>query len=324
MAGNRLKSAIEELRPDLSVTHTYTKETLESNVGEVSQTEYIFSTWDMPLFTEEEIERLFPSLKAVFYAAGTVKYFAEPFLNKGVKVFSAAKDNGIPVAEFVASQIVLANKGYFMAQKESKSLLWRWGFWKARKNAEAKAGNYYSRVGVIGCGNVGSEVIRLLRPYELEVVVYDPYLDEDRVKQLGVKKTGLEELFSTSDVVTNHLPNIPETKGMINYSLLSTMKPQATFINTGRGAQVNEHDLAKVLKQHSQMCALLDVTEHEPPYPWSPLWRRKNVFLTPHIAGSLGGETKRMVASMLKAYEDWKGGKENVCEVKKEHLERMA
>ncbi len=322
--GQNLSEMINSFNFCIKFETNYIKEDVTTAPQLFDKVESIFSTWNMPLFTEEELHMLFPSLKAVFYSAGTVKYFAGPFLNNGIKVFSAANANSIPVAEYVASQIVLANKGYFLAQKESRSLLWQWGFWKARRNAETKAGNYHSRVGVIGCGNVGSEVVRLLRPYELDVVVYDPFLDQGRAKELGVKKVELEELFSTSDVVTNHLPNIPETKGMIDYRLLSMMKPQATFINTGRGAQVNENDLARILGKHKQMCALLDVTQHEPPFPWSPLGRRNNVFLTPHIAGSLGRETKRMVAYMLQAYDDWKDGRENACEVKREQLARIS
>ena len=82
--------------------------------GNAKDVEYIFATWGMPTFTEEEIRSFLPSLKTVFYAAGTVRYFAEPFLKCGVRVHSAWAANAIPVAEYAVAQIILANKGYYM------------------------------------------------------------------------------------------------------------------------------------------------------------------------------------------------------------------
>ena len=126
--GLKLQQAIIELRPGLKGVSYYTKDEITRNQSLFSDTEIVFSTWYMPTFSEEEIKKIFPSLRVVFYAAGTVKYFAEPFLNNGVRVFSSAKANGISVAEFVTAQIILANKGYFQAQKANKSFLWRVAF----------------------------------------------------------------------------------------------------------------------------------------------------------------------------------------------------
>lgn len=285
---------------------------------------FIFSSWYMPEFTDQEITNYFPSLKAIFYAAGTVKYFAEPFLKKGVRVFSAASANGIPVAEFAASQIVLAGKGYFQAQRAYKWPIWRRGFNKSRSYALNKYGNYAAKIGIIGCGAIGSMVVKLLSPYCLNIVVYDPFLSEQKALELGVQKVGLETLFEVCDVVSNHLPDIPETKRIINYKLLSSMKPTATFINTGRGAQVDEKALNKVLRKNKNMCALLDVTSHEPLFPWSPLYWRKNVFLTPHIAGSLSHENNRLVEFMVKSYEDVLTGTLNNCETSLEIIAKQS
>lgn len=278
----------------------------------------------MPVFSKEEIEKFFPSLRCVFYAAGTVKYFAEPFLQKGVRVFAASSANGIPVAEFTASQIILAGKGYFQAQRTYKWPIWHRGFNKSRGYAERKFGNYGANIGIIGCGAIGSKVVELLKPYKLNVFIYDPYISDEHVKELGEKKVELKELFRICDVISNHLPDIPETKHIINEEMLYSMKPTATFINTGRGAQVDEKALNRVLKKHKDMCALLDVTSHEPLYPWSPLYWRKNVFLTPHIAGSLSQEYNRMVEYMVQAYENVIEGKNNVCETTLEIIEKQS
>lgn len=322
--GLKLQQSIIGLRPDFNGVLCYTKDEIVSNPAIFCDTEILLSTWYMPSFSEEDIKKIFPSLKAVFYAAGTVKYFAEPFLNIGVRVFSSAKANGIPVAEFVAAQILLANKGYFQAQKTNKSILWRWAFKKASLYAEKRPGNYHAKVGLIGCGSVGSEVVRLLKPFLIDVFIYDPYVSEERCRELGVTKMELQTLFETCDVISNHLPNIPSTQNIINYDLLKKMKDYSTFINTGRGAQVDEVGLAKLLRKRPSICALLDVSKHEPPFPWSPLLRRGNLFLTPHIAGSMGNEYNRMVEYALHAYDDYKQGKTNDMEVKKEMLSKMA
>lgn len=321
--GLKLKQSIAGLNANFKDVSSYVKEEILQTPERFQKIEYIFSTWYMPTFSKGDIEKYFPSLKAIFYAAGTVKYFAEPFLKSGIKVYSSAKANGIPVAEFVAAQIVLANKGYFQAQKANKSFFWRWAFKKARKYADNRLGNYSAKVGLIGCGSVGSKVVELLNPYHLDIFVYDPYLSEKRCQELGVKNVSLEILFETCDVVSNHLPNISATQGIINYDLLNRMKDYSTFINTGRGAQVVEGDLAKLLRKRPSICALLDVSRHEPPFPWSPLLQRKNLFLSPHIAGSTGNEFNRLVEYALKAYNDFINKSPSDFEVTLEMLEKM-
>ncbi len=307
----RLKVRLAELDPDFAKIEGFTKETLTPGMD----CEYIFSTWYMPQFSPEEIKLFFPRLKAIFYAAGTVKQFAVPFLESGVRIFSSAKANGIPVAEFTTAQIILANKGYFQSQKRIKWPIWRRGFAKARRIAEDHPGNYGKTVGILGCGAIGSLVVKLLKPYNLSIKVYDPYLKLDRAKELGVSLAPIEEIFSTCYVISNHMPDIPETKGIIDEALLELMPVAATLINTGRGAQINENHLAKVLKKRKDLTALLDVTTHEPPYPWSLLYWRKNIFITPHIAGSLSDEINRMIDYSYRSYLDFCKGKDADGEV---------
>lgn len=193
--GNKLKDSLELLNSHFSSVKSYTKTDILSNRSQFIDTTFVFSSWYMPVFSENEIDENFPSLKAVFYAAGTVKYFALPFLNRGIKVFSAASANAIPVAEFVTAQILLANKGYFQAQKEYKKPFWRFSFNKGRKCSDQKNGNYNTKIGIIGCGAIGSRIVGLLKPYQLDVLVYDPYLSGNRIKELGVKKNRFEKPF---------------------------------------------------------------------------------------------------------------------------------
>jgi len=273
----------------------YTKDSEE----DFSEVEYIFSTWGMPVFTREEIEARFPSLKAVFYAAGTVQSFARPFLECGVKVYSAWAANAVPVAEYTVSQIILANKGFFPAS--------RYASVGARDKAAAMfssyRGNFGTRVGLIGVGMIGTLVAKMLSAYKLRVCAFDPFLSDERALALGIEKMSLEELFSTCSVVSNHLANNPETVGMLRGCHFLSMPENATFINTGRGAQVVESELCDVLEKRPDITAILDVTFPEPPEKNSRFYTLDNCILTPHIAGSSGDEVHRMAQYMLEEFK---------------------
>ena len=302
----------------LDSTHILTKETLpESSAADA---DILFSTWGMPLLTEEEIGRYFPNLKAVFYAAGTVQGFARPFLSRGIRVFSAWGANAVPVAEFAVSQILLANKGFFQAAALNGA-----GRVKAARDHAARfPGNVRCRVGIIGAGMIGSMVIRMLRAHALDVLVFDPFLSPERAADLGVRLCPLEELFSECQTVSNHLANNPQTAGMLNYALFSRMPDNGVFINTGRGAQVVEADLVRALTERPDRTALLDVTNPEPPKPGHPFYHMPNVFLTPHIAGSTGPEVERMSSYMLDEFRRVRRGEPPLYEVTQAMLATMA
>ena len=277
----------------------YTKDDVLSDPEKFKATEFIFSTWGMPTFTEEEIKSCLPSLKAVFYGAGTVQAFARPFLNCGVKIFSAWAANAVPVAEYTVAQIILANKGFFSSSRLAKT-----GDRKAAsQNFRLYPGNYDAKVGIVGAGMIGSLVINMLKSYNLEALVFDPFLTDEKAKELGVKKVSLETLFEECQVVSNHLANNEQTKEILGGTLFESMLPYATFINTGRGAQVEEADLIKVLKERPDLTALLDVTFPEPPESDSEFYTLPNCILTPHIAGSTGNEVRRMGEYMKAEYE---------------------
>ncbi len=300
--------------------HIYTKDEVLKSPELFKETKYIFSTWGMPKFTEEEIKSVFPSLEAIFYGAGTVQGFAREFLNCGVRIFSAWEANAVPVAEFTVAQILLANKGFFLSSQAFKNE----GYPTARALYENYIGNFGSTIGIIGAGKIGRKVIELLSPYELDIIVFDPFLSDSDAESLGVKKVSLEELFERSNIVSNHLANNEQTKGILTGKLFNSMPKFSTFINTGRGAQVLENELCKVLYVREDITALLDVTDPEPPLENYPFYTLKNCFLTPHIAGSAGNETQRMGQYMVNAYNSFIKNEKISCEVTLKMLETMA
>lgn len=300
----------------------YTKDDVLKDPQAFSRVETIFTTWGMPAFTEEEIRTALPSLKAVYYAAGSVRYFAAPFLSCGVRVHSAWAANAVPVAEYTTAQILLANKGFFKSCRLcSKERALRD---EAKRYAEEKSGNFDASVGIIGAGMIGKMVIRALKSYDLKVLAYDKFLSKEELAALGAEKVTLDALFSRCDTISNHIANLPETVGMLRYEHFSRMKKNATFINTGRGAQVIEEALLRALLEEPDRTAILDVTDPEPPFENSKLYNLPNVFLTPHIAGSSGNEVRRMGEYMLEEYRRGVRNERFLYEVTPKMLETMA
>jgi len=283
----------------------------------LQQVELVFSTWGMLQLSEEQIAQL-PALKAVFYAAGSVQDFARPFLNQGVKVVSAWGANAVPVAQFTLAQIILAAKGYFMAERICRTSAGRESF------SNHYPGLFGTPIALLGAGMVGTKVIELLQPFGLEILVFDPFLSPARAEALGVQRVSLEHAFAQSFVVSNHLANLPETRQMLTRSLFASLQPYATFINTGRGATIDEAGMLAVLAQRPDLTALLDVTEPEPPQPDSPIYPLENVLLSPHIAGSIDREVLRQADYMIEEYRRYKKGEVLLYAVSLEMLKTMA
>lgn len=296
--------------------HVIDEKNFESHLPALAEAEVMFSTWNIPKLTILRYNQM-PRLQAIFYAAGTVKSFATTALERGITVVSAWRMNAVPVAEFTLAQILLSMKGYFA---NSAAFTSRERF----KSAPRGEGIFEQTVALLGVGAIGRKVVELLRPFRLHVVVYDPFLSEQDATELGVEKVELEEAFERAIVVSNHIANIPATVGMLRGEHFRAMQHGATFINTGRGAQINEPELIEVLQERSDLFALLDVTFPEPPVDGSPLYTLPNVKLSTHIAGSIGNEVVRMADLVIEEFLCWQAGLPLAHEVKMDMLERMA
>ncbi len=295
------------------------RKNLKDNAEFLADCEIAFSTWGMPKFTKEEITEYMPKLKAVFYSAGTVQYFARPFLECGVKVFSAFAANAVPVAEYTFAQITLAAKGYYQAASNYRFLPLR-----SIMYANASTGIFECKVGLVGLGAIGKTVAQKLKALDVKVYACDPFISEKTAQELGVTIVDMETLFSECDIISNHLANKPELKNVFNYNLFKRMKKHSTFINTGRGAQVAEFSLALSLILHPSRTFVADVIKTEF-FPYiCPLFWCHNAILTPHIAGSTGNEPQRMAYYMMEEMEKFLADEETEYEVSFEALERMA
>lgn len=295
------------------------RKNLKENKDFLKDCEIAFATWGMPQFTEDEITEYMPALKAVFYSAGTVQYFARPFLNKGIKVFSAFAANAVPVAEYTFAQISLAAKGFFQSAKNYRLLPLR-----SLIFANSSPGNFRCKVGLVGLGAIGQEVASKLSALDVDIFAYDPFVDKKKADELNVILTDLDTIFSECDIISNHLANKPELKNVFGYSLFRKMKKHSTFINTGRGAQVAEYSLALSLLLHPSHTFVADVIKKEY-FPYiNPLFWCHNAILTPHIAGSTGNEPQRMAYYMIEEMERYLKNKDTKYEITLTSLEKMA
>lgn len=281
------------------------------------EAEVIFSGWDGPLMDADFLSQA-PSLKAVFYGAGSVKYMlSQEFWERGCRITSAYAMNAIPVSEFTVAQIILSLKHFWHMSRRMHA---------DRGNAGryAPPGAYKKTVGIVSFGLIGRKVCELLQSYDLNVIAYDPCINRNDAATIGAKLVTLEEVFCESDVVTLHAPWLNETVGMVTGKHFERMKRGATFINTARGAIVNEREMIHVLQKRSDLFALLDVTWPEPPERQSPLYDLANVVLTPHIAGSLGDECVRMGDLMLEEVKRYVNREPLLWELTQERTAVMA
>ena len=270
----------------------------------------------MPVLDASLLDRM-PSLCAVFYAAGSVKGFATPeAFRRGIVISTAAAANAIPVAEFVAAAVLFGLKRVLPQMRA------------AREHASFRRlpmrGAYNTRVGLVSLGVIGRLTARKLRALDVEVLAFDPFATAEDAADLGISLVSLDEIFSVCDVVSIHTPHLPETEGMIGGELLASMKEEATLINTARGVIIDEPALCRVLETRPDLTAILDVTHPEPPTTDSPLFRLPNVFLTPHIAGSMAGEVARMGRWMVDEFARYLQGAPLQHRVTQEMLRSMA
>lgn len=274
----------------------------EQELPALQDLKVIFSCWGMLPLSDEQLKRL-PNLKAVFYAGGSVTAFAAPFLARDIIICNAVEANAIPVAEFCLGQILLSAKG---AWRNSQTC--RQGPWSQAK-MPIGPGAYGAKIALVGVGAISRYLLKLLTPFNLTIMAHSNYLNEKSAAELGIDQLcDIETCFREAIIVSNHLADQPSNQGIIGKSHFESMRKGATFINTGRGAQVNESAMIDVLKARPDLTALLDVQHPEPPAADSELYTLPNVHMTSHIAGSMNEELKRMADFVIEDFIRWKTG----------------
>jgi phosphoglycerate dehydrogenase-like enzyme len=288
--GPEARAVIDELIDIIAPPQTASEVLAHPEV--LRDVEIILSGWGAPLM-DEAFLALAPCLRAVFYGAGSIRGFVTDALwERGIIVTSAQATNAIPVAEYTLATILFSLKhGWRLAEQTRQA--------KGFPERNHIPGVYGASVGIISLGIIGRMVREFLRPFQVRVLAYDPYVSQEEAARLHISLCSLEQLFQEARVVTLHAPLLPETVGMVCGSHLASMSEGSTFINTARGALVRQEELIAVLEQRADLHAVLDVTEPEPPDAGSALYTLANITLTPHIAGSVGSERRHLGQTML-------------------------
>lgn len=244
------------------------------------------TSWGCPRLDRDILQQA-PGLELIVHAAGSVKgIVSDEVWRRKIRVSSCAYPLGIGVAETALGFTITALKNMWDLARNTREGKWDEGREKVREV-------YGVTIGVIGAGRAGRHYIKLMKNFDVDILLYDPTVDEQQAQEMGVQKVELEELLKRSDVVSIHAPSIPETYHMINRETLMLMKDDAIIINTARGSLIDEEALVEELRK-GRLFACIDVTDPEPPDKGHPFRSLPNVILTPHIAGAVNNGLYRI------------------------------
>ncbi len=197
---------------------------------------------------------------------------------KGIMVVNSPESTSITVAEHTMGLLLSMARKISIADKSVKE-----GKWEKKKFMGVELRG--KTLGVIGMGRIGSQVVNRCKSFEMDAIVYDPYLPEEVAQNMGVKLTDLETVLKNADFITIHVPLTEETRHLISTEQFEIMKDSCFITNCARGGIIDEEALFVALSENKIGGAALDVYEDEPPKD-SKLVTLDNIVLTPHIAAS--------------------------------------
>ncbi len=249
-------------------------------------------SWRSPKLTSRVLEAA-TDLRIIGHAAGSVKEFVDPVAwDRGIVVVNAAH----VIAKYVGEMALLLSLSLLRNisqndQAMKSGVRWKPHAWTHTDSLHGKV------VGLVGFGLTAREFMKLLAPFDVRILVYDPHVPADVIAEAGARKVTLEELAEASDIISLHAPKTDETEGMIGKETLSMMKDGALLINTARGSLIDEDALVAELRT-GRIRAALDVYREEPLALDHPLRQLPGVILTPHLSGPVMTQRWRMLLSL--------------------------
>lgn len=275
--------------------------------------------WGSCKLTEDILDAA-PRLKIIVHAAGSVKgIVSEMVWERKIKVTSAASAIAVGVAEHTLGLMLSAMKRDYWFNE----IIHRGG-WRDEGEVKRVKELYGITIGVVGASHVGRHFIKLLQSFEVEILLYDPFISKGEAQKIGTTKVEkLEDLIPRVDVLSLHAPSLPETHHMLNRDNLRLLKDGALLINTARGSLIDEAALFDELKS-GRITACLDVTDPEPPDSDNPIRKLPNVIFTPHIAGAVANNIFRQGKLAVIELEHFFSGKPLLYPVTREYLFRIA
>ena len=297
-------------------TEQMTENSLAERLGDCDT--YV-TLWKSPALTTAVLDRA-PNLKLLVHLGSTVVPFvSDTMWERGIRVISGFDYFAESTAEGAISYMLAAQRRipYF------NNRLCRDGIWQ--KPDDYIDGLIHKTVGIVSYGGVGRYVAKMLSAFHIKLKVYDireiPVEDKEKY---GIVQCGIEELFSTCDIISLHTPYNEHTHHLVDDRLLSLIKKNALLVNTSRGQIIDQAALTKHLLQ-GNFRAALDVLEKEPIEPTDPLLGLPNVLLTPHQAGPTFNLRPIITESLLREAADFiDRGIPLQNEIKKEYADQMS
>ncbi|WP_237690590.1 phosphoglycerate dehydrogenase [Paenibacillus caui] len=276
-----------------------TFEELRERIGDIDAVIAGIDTWNEAVF------QLAPKLKAIArFGVGVDNIDIEKARDYGIKVTNAPRLNSNAVAELTVG-LILGILRNIPALDHSTRL----GSWERFVGDELDGRS----IGLLGFGNIAQMVAKKLQGFDVQLRAFDKYPNVEKAKEYRVEIVSLEDVLQKSDIVTLHLPSLPETKYFMNDERFGMMKPHSYFVNTSRGLLVEENALYRALTSGSLKLAAIDVYEHEPVLPSNPLLGLPNLIATPHTAAETF-ETYRSVGLLTaEAIIDWTAEFRTIC-----------
>ncbi|MCA0757604.1 phosphoglycerate dehydrogenase [Paenibacillus sp. N4] len=251
---------------------------------------------------DEEVFKLAPNLKAIArFGVGVDNIDLAKAAELGIKVSNVPGGNANAVAELAVGLILSMLRNIPALQQSAKR-----GYWD-RRVGEELAGK---TVGLLGFGHIAQMVARKLQGFEVRLIAFDKYPNEAKASELGVELVSSDEALRQSDVVSMHLPSLKETRHMMSHEQFAMMKPSAYFVNTARGALVNEEALYQALNDRVIAGAAIDVFEVEPVSADNPLLGLDTLLATPHTAAETAETYRRVGLVTAQALLDVFAGKD--------------
>jgi phosphoglycerate dehydrogenase-like enzyme len=311
------KTAIEALEKMGKVTCNDSDERLSEQelIENIRDIDICITHWGCPRFSSTVLEHA-DKLKLIVHAAGSVANIAsDEVYNKGIMVCSA---NDV-MARFVAEGVLVCMLSGLRWIPQQDADMKNGKLWE-RKVLESKS-LFGERIGLIGFGTVGMYLLELLKPFGVKIKLFDPYLPVNALRSFPEVAFGtLEEVLDWGNIISLHASLTPETRHMISAEQLRRVKDQALFINTARGAIIEQKALEEELIK-GRFQAVLDVYEEEPLPLNSCLRKLQNVILLPHMAGAPARD--EMTFAMIEEMERFIQGEPLKYEITYEKYKRM-
>jgi D-3-phosphoglycerate dehydrogenase len=222
----------------------------------------------------------------------------EAATRRGIVVMNTPGGNTITTAEHSIAMLVAMSRKIPQATASTKS-----GKWEKSKFMGTEL--YNKTLGLLGLGQIGSVVTKLAQGLSINVIGYDPFLAQERAKEMGIDAVDLPELFRRSDFISVHTPLTNETRGIINAEAIRQMKDGVMIVNCARGGIINEQDIYEALKSGKVASAAFDVFEEEPVKPDHLLLTLDNFICSPHIGASTEEAQENVAVAIAEQFVDY-------------------